>query len=192
MTGNELARLDPKEIRINSEKMRLYIQLYEDAFSVRPNCAGCTFNKDWIKFRKHYGNNAKTLITETIKSNNMEFKIKPKYKGTIFTYKVGNRPMRSYGRTMTVLFAIAFLADGTEEEQEAKKDYFEVLPRELDSEALEVVENTTDGDTVINEADLFVMTRKELEVVASGLGIEEINTYKNKAALIAKIEEVKK
>ena len=51
MELKELVKLDSQKVRRDSNLMRLYINYFKDAFSFEPNCAGCTFSKDFKKLK---------------------------------------------------------------------------------------------------------------------------------------------
>ena len=128
MELKELVKLDSQKVRRDSNLMRLYINYFKDAFSFEPNCAGCTFSKDFKKLKNYVQNNNNKII----KKAKMEttFKIKRKYLNKIFTYKKkgGNIIFRIYGKLMNEEFAVEYLKNKTKEDLKTKKTYFELLP----------------------------------------------------------------
>lgn len=172
MTAKELALTNPKEIRKSSDLMRLYIKLYEDAFSVTPNCAGCTFNRDFKKFKRAILQNG-TINNNQINIKIMEtkgFKIKAKHRSEILTYRIGTQPYRSYGRSMTLTFALNYLKHGTKKQIEARKKQFAVLP---DPKGLEVKDpETVNSQGMTVEGLKKNNTRKELDLLAESLGFD--------------------
>lgn len=139
MDLNELVRLDSKKVRRDNNLMRLYIKYFKDAFFYEPNCAGCTFSKDFKKLKNHVQNNHKTNKKEI----NMEttFKLKRKHLNKIFTYKKkgSNLIFRIYGRLMNEGFATEYLKGKTKEDLKTKKTYFDVLPSEFKEKSKETI-----------------------------------------------------
>lgn len=126
MTVNELMALSPKKVRNDNELMRLYIEFYKDAFFVEPNCAGCTFSRDWNKLKSKINGSKKTAI----KIKNMgAYKLKRKYRSEILTYHEKKKPYRMYGRDITDAFAEKFLKNSKGEEKERREKMFEIIPK---------------------------------------------------------------
>lgn len=126
MTTKELVSLNPRKIRHNNELMQLYIQQFEAAFSYKPNCAGCTFNKDFNKLKKHVNSGSKSTIINLKPETMSVYKIKPKFRAQILTYIKDKRPHRTYGRNITDAFAKEFLKHGTKEQIAERKKMFTI------------------------------------------------------------------
>lgn len=121
MTLGEFIILDPKKIRRSEELMRLFVDFYEAAFLLRPNCAGCAFKKGFNRLKKYHkkGNfkqNIKTMDTKT-------FVVKPKFRTKILRYKENGITYRKYGHALTEEFAKKLVAHG-------RGDVFAVAPQE--------------------------------------------------------------
>lgn len=119
MTLEEFIALDPKKIRRSEGLMRLFVEFYEAAFSLKPNCAGCTFNKGFGRLKIY----AKKGTTKTIvmKSEKKTFLLKPKYRSKILTYKENGKTYRKYGHSIDEDFANKLVEYG-------KGDVFAKLP----------------------------------------------------------------
>ena len=126
MTREELITLGEHKVRSNEHLMLFYLKEFEIEFGRKPKCAGCTFKSDWKKFVKGKVKQTQNIIT--MKSNKT-FQLHGKAKSKIHTYKVGKRPNRSYGSTMTDDFAVGYLSNGTKQQIEERKKYFKVLPK---------------------------------------------------------------
>lgn len=202
MDARDFIKISAKEIRESNELMRLYIKLYEGAFSVQPNCAPCTFNRDFKRFKKHVeqlGDGQEIIINHKHTRKMKTFELKSKYKADILTYKDGKRPVRTYGRKMTEEFAVNFLTKGSKEEIEKRKKLFNVLP---DTDAVPLEETKSDAaakeinvnvdvkkvETEDKPRELKSLKRVELDVVALEAGLKP-SDYVNKALLIAAIEK---
>lgn len=198
MIASELVRKSPKDIRNNNDLMRLYIELYEDAFSVKPNCAGCSFSTDFKKLKSFVESNAYKNNYKPLKIENMNtFKIKNQYKNDILTYKVGKQPFRSYGRALNADFVEAFLSNGSKEEIAKRELMFETLPttKKTSSEkpkktkkVKKVKKETAELDVIPEATDLSSLLREELDALAEKLGIEP-EKYSNKTLLIEAIKD---
>lgn len=126
MTTEELINKGATKVRNSPNLMAFYITLYTDIFGKAPNCAGCTFTKDFNTLKNHVNKETHNPIKSKIMKAKT-FKLK-KINGTIHTYKVGRTPVRMYDNRMTEAFAIAYLTNGTPEEIEARKALFAVFP----------------------------------------------------------------
>lgn len=124
MTAKELVKLPAKKIRNTEELMRLYIGYYEDAFSLQPNCAPCTFSKDLTKLKNFLltGTRRKAENTNTMKNTEQKYVVKRKHRSQIFTYKKDGKPFRIYGHLMTDDFAKAFIKAAANKEEKAKRE----------------------------------------------------------------------
>lgn len=174
MTTKELVSLNPKKIRNNNELMQLYIQQFEAAFSYKPNCAGCTFNKDFNKLKKHVNSGSKSIIINLKPKTMSVYKIKPKFRAQILTYIKNKRPYRAYGRNITDSFAKEFLTHGTEEQLSERRKMFDSIPKEPKAEP--VIEEVVFTEVTDR------MTRKELDAIASEKGLNP-DDYENKKLL---------
>ena len=125
MTLEEFVGLDPNKIRRDKELMQLYINFYEAAFFIIPNCAGCSFKGGFQKL-KHYTLNGKKNINfdkNIIEMKNSKtFLLKPIYQTKILTFKKDGKIHRSYGYSLTEDFANELVKAG-------KGDYFNKLPK---------------------------------------------------------------
>lgn len=174
MTTKELVSLNPKKIRNNNELMQLYIQKFEAAFSFKPNCAGCTFSKDFNKLKKHVASSGKPTVINLKQETMSAYKIKPKFRAQILTYVKDKRSYRTYGRNISDQFAKEFLTHGTEEQIAERRKMFDAIPKEPQAEpAIEEVVFTEVTDR---------MSRKELDRRATEKGLNP-NDYENKKLL---------
>jgi len=151
----ELKNMDANKVRNNSSLMRLYIEIFEQTFGYKPNCAGCTFKKDFQKLI----NSKKT--TTTLKTTTMKktFKLK-RITGRILTYKINGRPIRKYDNKLTEDFVIGYLTHGTEQELEERRKQFEILPKLAKKEEVKQV------------IDFSKMSKKQLITYAQENNIE--------------------
>ena len=129
MTVEDLIKAGKNQVRNNPDLMSAYIQLFSEKFGRKPDCAGCTFSRDWER------------LTNSINSQNIEimsdktFKLKQSH--IIYSYDVEdkntNRKIRrrTYGNTMTEEFAENYLTNGTDEQIAERKKQFSVLPAKL-------------------------------------------------------------
>lgn len=205
MTTKELVSLNPRKIRHNNELMQLYIQQFEAAFSYKPNCAGCTFNKDFNKLKKHVNSGSKSTIINLKPKTMSVYKIKPKFRAQILTYIKDKRPHRTYGRNITDAFAEEFLKHGTKEQIAERKKMFTIseqskptkpTPDKDEEKAIGPAPKGKVGaakepkepqaDPVIEEV-VFTevtdrMSRKELDRIATEKGLNP-DDYENKKLL---------
>jgi len=122
ITAKELVMMNPSLIRRNTDLMRSYIQIYKDAFFVEPNCFSCSFQKDFQKLKRFVLKNNIEIKTHLVMGN---YTLKSRFKNNILTYRIDNKPYRSYGYLMTDEFAKAFLSNGTKEELKQRAEMFE-------------------------------------------------------------------
>lgn len=135
----ELLNMDASKVRGNSNLMRIYIDFYKEAFGVEPNCAGCTFKKDFNKLKKHYAQDNQKNI-KVMETKQATFKYK-RPQGKILSYKSGNATVRRYDNLLTEEFVIGYLTNGTPEQLEERKKQFSILPKQLtEVKEIEVVE----------------------------------------------------
>lgn len=143
MEVEELVNISPIKIRSDETLMRLYIQFYKDAFLVAPDCAGCTFTRDFNKLKNKING---TGVNVYIKSQTMKnYVLNPKYKNNIHTYVKNNRPYRTYGHLMTDEFAESYLKEGTKEQIKEREKLFDKLPSTEASKEKKVQETKADA-----------------------------------------------
>lgn len=180
----ELIALGPTKVRADRKLMQLYIDLFTAAFSVPPDCAGCTFNRDWNKLKGVYTKKNIRLHHKTIA---MDYKIQPKYRATILTYLKNNRPIRTYGKNMTDDFAREFLKNGTPEQLAERRKMFISVPNEK-SQAPQGKKTGPETPAKIQDeppvpSDLARMSRADLDLLAELSGLDP-KDYPNKASII--------
>jgi hypothetical protein len=137
MTKEELIQLGKQKIRKEKDLMLAYIQLFQNQFGYKPDCAGCTFNSDWNKFIQTSGSIHINNIKFKPMNDTRKYKIKRFYRHEILTYKENGRPRRVYGKDMTDEFAEKYLTTGTLEEIEERKKKFEIIPEDEQEEKKE-------------------------------------------------------
>lgn len=152
MTIEELAAQNASEIRRNENLMRLYMKYYKDVFFSVPNCASCSFKRDFKKFQKAVlgGNvmkNVKPYKTIEMARNENDFELKRQHQYDILAYRKDGRPYRSYGNKLTSKFVSEFLENGTERQLEERRKMFKRLPGEKPNET----EKTQSVNSVSNE-----------------------------------------
>lgn len=130
ITVKDLIKAGKIEVRQNSDLMSAYIQLFQEKFGRKPDCAGCTFDYDW----KRLTENLTSINTENM-SSDKTFKLRDN--SIIYTFERENeetkthRRVRVYGNIMTEEFAEEYLTAGTPEEIESRKKQFKVLPEKF-------------------------------------------------------------
>lgn len=125
MTLVELVNSEKHKVRNDESLMLFYLESFEKQFGRKPNCAGCTFNFDWEKFKqKVKANNLKPITM-----SKQTFELHKKHSNDIFTYVEKKRPYRTYGNKMTEDFAEKLLNIGTKEQIEERKKAFKKLPK---------------------------------------------------------------
>ena len=143
MTREELITKGEHKVRRDADLMLSYLEEFEKLFGRKPDCAGCTFKKDWARFSKGSVNN-NTVNNFTMKTKKT-FELVGKANSIIHTYRVGKIPKRTYGNKMSEEFALAYLSNGTKQEIELRKGYFKTLPKvkveKVKPEKIEVVQS---------------------------------------------------
>lgn len=188
MTTKELVSLNPRKIRHNNELMQLYIQKFEAAFSYKPNCAGCTFNKDFNKLKKHVNSGSKSTIINLKPETMSAYKIKPKFRAQILTYVKDKRSYRTYGRNISDQFAKEFLTHGTEEQLAERKKMFDAIPSQKQVKPTQdpVVSNSKPVEPTLELKEKVEvndrMSRSKLDEIASEKGLNP-DDYENKKLL---------
>lgn len=129
MTVEELILIDSRKVRASSNLMAIYIEVFTNHFGYAPNCAGCTFNRDFKKLKAAIRQQSapKTQKIVPMENTGTTFRLKKKT-DAILTYIKDKRPHRIYDHRMTEAFAVAFLTHGTKQEIESRKKLFEILP----------------------------------------------------------------
>ena len=171
MTPENLITLTKHEVRNNNAFMLLYLQEFENIFGRKPNCASCTFNHDWERFKNAV--QSQNIKTKTM-ANNSKYKLANKNRNDILTYVEDGRPVRTYGYRMTDEFAEKFLSKGTKKQIEERKKLFTSLPKYLELEG-----------GLINLEDA---TGKDLTAYADAKGIDlsDARLVSDKRAVVAK------
>jgi len=123
----EIASKSALEVRNDERLMRLYIEEYKGVFGYEPNCVPCTFDRDFRKFKQAINRNTKNNLT--MENTKTTFQLHPKHKNSILTYIDGKQVKRLYGYRATEEFVLAYLSIGTDEQIEARKKQFLVLPK---------------------------------------------------------------
>ena len=171
MTIEELILIGKERVRSNPALLDTYKSLFKEKFGREPDCAGCTFNRDWVQLTSNT-----PIITQTVMSNKTFDLIN---QGKIYSYDIHDKKtnrtkrIRTYGNKMTEDFASAYLTNGTETELEARRKEFRTLPEAFQQET----------------NDISKLTVKQLKEMAAEAGYpeEEYNDLK-KAELILYIE----
>ena len=171
MTIEELILIGKEQVRSNAGLLESYKKLFKEKFGREPDCAGCTFNRDWVRLTSNV-----TTPNPTVMSNKTFDLIN---QGKIYSYdildKKTNRTkrVRTYGNKMTEDFASAYLTNGTDEELAVRRKEFRTLPESFQHET----------------TDISKLTVKQLKEIAAEAGYpeEEYNDLK-KAELILYIE----
>lgn len=136
MDIQELIQLNSDKVRRDSNLMLFYIECFSKTFGYKPNCAGCTFNSDFIKLKTALHNKEK-VVNLTNKTKKMEntFKLK-RIEGNILAYRKDKKTFRLYDNSLNEEFVIGFLTNGTEEEIEQRKKLFSKLPKLEEKEVI--------------------------------------------------------
>lgn len=152
MTIEDLIKAGKDQVRRNPDLMSAYILLFTEVFGRKPDCAPCTFNRDWerlinstnpINLEIMTGKTFRLINNSIIYSyDELDVKLKRKIR------------KRAYGNVMTEEFAINYLTHGTAQQIADRKKQFAVLP----SKFVEV-EN--------EEKDLSKLTVKKLQELAT-------------------------
>lgn len=177
MTAQELIQYRGHQVRRDSDLMAFYLEIFKAYFDRLPNCAGCTFNKDWERLKAAIQNTPQKNINFqkklSMESVSKEYELKVK-NNDILTYRKNNRPHRIFASRMNDDFAKEFLTHGTPEQIEQRKKLFKRLPSEVEES---------------EEKELSDMSRKELNKLAEEKGLNP-KDYKNKVEIIEAIEKV--
>ena len=117
MELKEFVGLKPSEIRRDKGLMQLYVDFYEAAFFLKPNCIGCSFKSGFKKLKKYANNGEKTvnLVENTKPMETKTFILKNQYKLKILSYKKDGVTHRKYGHSITEDFARELVKAGRTE-----------------------------------------------------------------------------
>lgn len=187
MKVDVLVNLSSQKVRRDSNLMAIYITEYKKAFGITPNCAGCTFSKDFEKLRKYVlrWELPKQQKTQTNTNDMTTFKLKKK-QGKILSYKKDGKTFRIYDTAMTDSFAVAYLTNGTEEQLKQRKELFSKLPDALvEVNEVEVVKEETKKNLIlINEKEYSLEDALELlnkaELTTKTTSLKGVQKYINK------------
>lgn len=144
MDVRELITRSGNEVRRSPDLMELYLVEFEKVFGKRPNCAGCTFQKDWQRFVNSFRLNKE--------KNQVIMDVTFKYKGgkvLMLTYWMDGKPYRKYSNRLTEEFVMGYLTYGTEEQIAERKKEFLVLPESF----REVKKETKKAETKSKEVE---------------------------------------
>ena len=129
MTKEDLIKAGKDQVRSNSDLMSAYKKIFSQEFGREPDCAGCTFNRDWERLT----NSSNTQIQEIM--SDKSFKLKNN--AVIYSYDVEDKNAgrklrkRAYGNVMTEEFAENYLTHGTEQQIAERKKQFSLLPKKF-------------------------------------------------------------
>lgn len=108
--------------------MAAYIKIFTEKFGRAPDCAGCTFSRDWQRLTS---NKEQTNFTKMAEKTFRLRKPHLIYSYDILDEKAGrNVRKRTYGHNMTEEFAVAYLTNGTPEQITERKAEFATLPEQ--------------------------------------------------------------
>lgn len=151
MTLHEFVKLNANEIRRDKGLMQLYVDFYEAAFSLKPNCIGCSF-KSGLKKLKNYAKLGEKTVNLVKKSKPMKTKsfiVKKQYQLKILTYKKDGVTHRKYGHSLDEEFARELVKAG-------KTEVFAKLPGSGSAIDAVVDEISKDKNKKFNPADVIV------------------------------------
>ena|SRR5690554_368579 len=126
MTNKELIKLSKENIL--GKHKGLYIARYKALFGNTPACAGCTFSKDFKKFKERVNGSAPMVARPQTPKEMSGYKLSNKYSSDILSYQKDGRVVRVYGREITDEFAKEFLKHGHKSILEKRRAMFESLP----------------------------------------------------------------
>ena len=134
MTVEELIKAGKSSVRNSPALMAQYKILFKQVFGREPDCAGCTFNRDWERLVNNSPQNLEIMSEKT-------FRLKKP--GIIYSYDVEDKKLkrsfrkRVYGNIMSEDFANDYLTIGSAQEIEERKKQFAVLPEKFRDEEKE-------------------------------------------------------
>ena len=153
MTKEDLIKAGKNQVRNNPDLMSAYKKIFSQEFGREPDCAGCTFNRDWERLT----NSTNTQIQEIM--SDKSFKLKNN--AIIYSYDVEDKKAgrklrkRAYGNVMSEEFAENYLTHGTEHEIAERKKQFAILPNKF-------IETEDE-----NAGDLSKLTVSKLKAIAT-------------------------
>lgn len=181
MTVDELIKAGKSSVRNSPALMAQYKVLFKQVFGREPNCAGCTFNRDWERLTN--SNNKIEIMSDKT------FRLKKP--GIIYSLDIEDKKFkrtirkRVYGNIMSEEFANDFLTIGSKAEIEERKKLFAVLPERFRDEAEE------DNDfSKLKVADLKSMATQEgyPEEEWADLKKDELVAYLNAKSIDSDVE----
>lgn len=151
MTLHEFVKLKANEIRRDKGLMQLYVDFYEAAFSLKPNCIGCSFKSGLKKLRNYakLGEKTVNLVKKSKPMKTKSFIVKKQYQLKILTYKKDGVTHRKYGHSLDEEFARELVKAG-------KGEVFAKLPGS--------VKEVTGNKKSVNESASKVETGEVKEV----------------------------
>jgi len=151
MTLGEFVKIEPQIIRRDNELMQLYINFYEAAFFLIPNCVGCSFKSGFKKLKQYaiHGEKNINFDKNIIEMKNPKtFLLKPIYQTKILTYVDSDKRIhRTYGYSLTEEFANELVKAG-------KGDHFNKLPEGSDDLTVSKNGNLADLDKRLDYASM--------------------------------------
>ena len=155
MQIQDFVKLNPAEIRRDANKMRLFVEFYEGAFSIKIGCTPCSFKSYFEQLKRHVelGN-----VKPKFKPMKKSFEIKSGERNNILFYRsTEGKIVRMYAHQATEEFVQAYLTNGTPKEIEERKAVFVKLPK---------------VDQQDDKAKLEAMKKDELVAYLEDLGLE--------------------
>lgn len=131
MTVEELIKAGKSSVRNSPALMAQYKILFKQVFGREPDCAGCTFNRDWERLANNSQKKLQVMSDKT-------FRLKKP--GIIYSLDIEDKKLkrtirrRVYGNIMSEDFANDFLSIGSKSEIEERKKLFAVLPEKFRTE----------------------------------------------------------
>ena len=139
MQLNDLIKAGKNQVRVTPDLMSAYIEIFQEKFGRKPDCAGCTFNRDWDRLVKSTNlQNIEIMSDKTFRLKN---------NARIYSYDFEDKKTkrtlrkRAYGNVMTEEFAENYLTNGTEQQIADRKKEFAILPKKFIEPTEDVVED---------------------------------------------------
>ena len=129
MTKEDLIKAGKNQVRNNPDLMSAYKKIFSQEFGREPDCAGCTFNRDWERLTNPSNSKNQEIMSDKT------FRLKRT--DIIYTYYLDNKKsgrkdtFRRYGNVMTEDFAENYLTHGTEQQIAERKKQFAILPKKF-------------------------------------------------------------
>ncbi|PIF44293.1 hypothetical protein CLU96_1234 [Chryseobacterium sp. 52] len=182
MEIKDLIKAGKDQVRRNPDLMSAYIELFQEKFGKKPDCAGCSFNSDWNRLINETSTQKFTIMStknfELINNSIIySFDYEDKKLKRVFRKRV-------YGNLMTEDFAIEYLTHGTQEEIAVRKKQFRSLPEkfQIDLEKLDELKNMAaergypeeEYNSIDNDSDMSAyIAVKDLEHEAETKRLQE-------------------